>query len=344
VVVGTNGTRLTDARIESLMEAGVQGVAVSVDSLGPTYHDRFRHGNGALSDTLAAVERLGRHGLDFIVQTSLTRGNRDELTALVAWSAEMGAVAFNLYFLVPTGRGEGWKGSHPGENEEVLGSCSTLEARYRGRMMVRSKCQPQLMRHAHAEGDPASPLLNYGPAVPLRRPVLPHHPRGEGHALPLHAAVAGDLSKPALRHVWRDSPVFRRSAKARWAGSAGAAPTARCAADAGPAPTPSRATSWPRPPAPTSPTGSSPRAAPATRDLRRPAPRARPALDRRSPKARVARIPSFVRGVVTERVERFARSAGAERSTRRSWPRCAEEMPVDFSRRLPFFLRRGGEA
>ena len=42
VVVGTNGTRLTDARIRSLMDAGVKGVAVSVDSLEERYHDRFR--------------------------------------------------------------------------------------------------------------------------------------------------------------------------------------------------------------------------------------------------------------------------------------------------------------
>jgi AdoMet-dependent heme synthase len=44
VVVGTNGIGLTDGRIGSLKTAGVQGVAVSVDSLTPAYRDRFRHG------------------------------------------------------------------------------------------------------------------------------------------------------------------------------------------------------------------------------------------------------------------------------------------------------------
>ena len=41
VVVGTNGTRLTGERIDSLLEAGVKGVAVSIDSLRPEYHDRY---------------------------------------------------------------------------------------------------------------------------------------------------------------------------------------------------------------------------------------------------------------------------------------------------------------
>lgn len=58
VVVGTNGTRLTAPRIDSLKEAGVRGVAVSVDSLRPSYHDRFRRGAGSLEETLEAVERL----------------------------------------------------------------------------------------------------------------------------------------------------------------------------------------------------------------------------------------------------------------------------------------------
>ena len=88
VVVGTNGIGLTDERIISLKAAGIQGVAVSVDSLNPAYHDRFRHGMGALEQTLAAIDRLARHKLDFIIQTTVTRGNRTELAALVDWAAE----------------------------------------------------------------------------------------------------------------------------------------------------------------------------------------------------------------------------------------------------------------
>ena len=84
VVVGTNGTLLTDDRIEELQAAGVSGIAVSIESLNPAYHDRFRHGHGSLDATLQAVERLVRHRLDFIVQTTLTKGNRDELPHLVA--------------------------------------------------------------------------------------------------------------------------------------------------------------------------------------------------------------------------------------------------------------------
>ena len=43
VVVGTNGTGLTEKRIGSLKDAGVTGVAVSVDSMVPERHNTFRH-------------------------------------------------------------------------------------------------------------------------------------------------------------------------------------------------------------------------------------------------------------------------------------------------------------
>src|SRR3989449_8261526 len=93
VVVGTNGTLLTDERITALKAAGVRGVAVSVDSLRPAYHDNFRHGRGSLAETQRALARLTRQRLDFIIQSTVTNGNRAELGALVAWAAAQGAAS-----------------------------------------------------------------------------------------------------------------------------------------------------------------------------------------------------------------------------------------------------------
>jgi len=205
--VGTNGIGLTNERIESLKGAGVRGVAVSIDSLNPTYHDRFRHGTGALSATLSAVTRLRQQGLDFIVQTSLTRGNRYEFPELVAWAAENGAVSFNLYFLVPTGRGERMEGLSPSENEEVLADLVELERVYRGRMMVRSKCQPQLMRHVIEAGG-ESPLLNYATRCPCGVQYCRITPEGKLTPCPYMPAVAGDLTRESFGDVWRESSLF----------------------------------------------------------------------------------------------------------------------------------------
>ncbi|MBI4545429.1 MAG: radical SAM protein [Gemmatimonadetes bacterium] len=220
VVVGTNGTRLTDERIGSLQSAGVSGVALSVDSLDASYHDRFRHGHGALVDTLAAVERLQRQGLDFIIQTTVTRGNRRELSALAGWAAERGAVAFNVYFLVATGRGAGMRGLEPRENDEVLVELLALEQEYRGRMMVRSKCQPQIMRHAYqAAAD--SPLLNYETRCPCGVQYCRITPEGKLTPCPYLPAVAGDLRRQSFAEVWTGSALFRALREGELGGKCG---------------------------------------------------------------------------------------------------------------------------
>ena len=340
VVVGTNGTGLTEGRIASLQEAGVTGVAVSVDSLSGRYHDRFRHGGGAHRDTLAAVERLRDARLDFIVQTTVTRGNRDEVAELAAWAAQAGAVCFNLYFLVETGRGEGMGGLAPEENEAVLAELVELGKRFRGRMMVRSKCQPQIMRHVHRD-DPDSPLLHYATRCPCGVQYCRITPEGKVTPCPYLPKVAGDLREQSFVEVWRGSEVFRAlrqgelegrcgrceyravcgGCRARaWAGSENLLATDEsCAYQPEPGAdlvTPPRATY-----------GQAAEAELAWSD---------DAL------ARVERIPSFVRGVVTKRVETYARREGHSRVTVELLDAIRAEMPVDFSKRLPFFAR-GGE-
>jgi hypothetical protein len=56
------------------------------------------------------------------------------------------------------------------------------------------------------------------------------------------------------------------------------------------------------------------------------------------------RIPSFVRGVVSERIEKFARERGYQVIDLEVMAEVRREMPVDFSKRLPFFLGKEGNA
>lgn len=342
VVVGTNGTRLTSARIGSLKAAGVTGVAVSVDSLDPEYHDRFRHGTGALADTLAAVDRLVEHELDFVIQTSLTRGNRRELVHLAAWAADRGAVSFNVYFLVPTGRAKQMEGLSAAENEDVLRELMTLEADHRGRMMVRSKCQPQLMRHV-ALGDPDSPLLNYATRCPCGLQYCRITPEGKVTPCPYTPVVAGDLRESSFREIWDGSPVFRSLRTGTLGGKCGRCEfrevcggcRARAHAQTGDLLGPDESCAYDPPdgrpvvrPRPAVTYG-----AKAVRTLRWSA----------EAEARIDRIPSFVRGVVVNRVEEFARQKGYETVDLDLMAEARRQMPVDFSRRLPFFLRNGGK-
>lgn len=340
VVVGTNGTRLTEERIASLKRAGVRGVAISVDSLDARYHDRFRHGSGALADTLAAVDRLNASRLDFLVQTTVTRGNRTELPAIAAWAAERGAVAFNVYFLVETGRAASMPGMTPQENEEVLAELVALEGMYRGRMMIRSKCQPQIMRHVLAgEGD--SPMRNYATRCPCGVQYCRITPDGKVTPCPYLPVPAGDLRVQSFEEVWRDSPVLQVLRAGSPAGKCGRCEyrqvcggcRARAYANSGELLAEDASCAY-------EPTGDVALiAAPV-------AVRYGDGAQSNMPwdpdaEERMQRVPSFVRGVVMARIEAYARARGHERIAVELIDEVRRSMPVDFAKRRPFFL--GGE-
>src|SRR5438067_10633002 len=220
VVVGTNGTLLSDDRIATLKQAGVQGLAVSVDSLRPSYHDNFRHGRGALADVQAALARLSAARLDFIVQTTVTRGNRAELERLVDWSAEQGAVSFNCYFLVSTGRGAALTDLAPADYEAVLADLARWERAYRGRMLVRAKCAPHFMRQVR-QTDPDSPVLSYQTRCPCGTQYCRITPDGKLTPCPYLPEVAGDLRTQSFADLWRSAPLFRRLREGALGGKCG---------------------------------------------------------------------------------------------------------------------------
>ncbi|HEX9691478.1 MAG TPA: radical SAM protein [Gemmatimonadales bacterium] len=338
VVVGTNGTLLTDARIDALTDAGVSGVAVSVESLDPRYHDRFRRGHGSLHDTLAAIDRLVEHRLDFVIQTTLTKGNRDELTRLVDWAAARGAVSFNAYFVVSTGRGAGMHELSPDDYEALLSELVDHHVRHLGRMMVRAKCAPHFMRLVH-QRSPDSPILNYETRCPCGVQYCRVTPDGKLTACPYLPAPAGDLRKQPFAVVWREAALLQALRSQALGGKCGTCEyrkmcggcRARAYAVAG------------------DPLAADPSCAyepdPRTPVIDRPDTVTYGAVPSRSlrwsaeAEERMRRIPSFVRGVVIDRVEQFARRHGHDEVTSDLLREVRRAMPVDFSKRAPFFLQ-----
>jgi radical SAM protein with 4Fe4S-binding SPASM domain len=339
VVVGTNGIGLTTERILSLKAAGVQGVAISIDSLDPVYHDRFRHGAGALAQTLAAVDRLREHRLDFIVQTTVTRGNKRELAALADWAAEAGAVSLNVYFLVETGRAEGMSGLSPSENETVLAELLELGDRFQGRMMVRSKCQPQIMRHVY-QADSDSSLRNYGTRCPCGVQYCRITPDGKVTPCPYLPEVAGDLRESTFSDIWYKSDLFGRIRTGSLGGKCGRCEyrevcggcRARAFAGSGDVLGADESCAY-------EPTGwQEAIRPPETATYGAPAMAASLGWTPGA-QARMKKIPSFVRAVVMERMEAFARETGRDLITEDMLDEVRTHMPVDFSKRRPFFLR-----
>jgi radical SAM protein with 4Fe4S-binding SPASM domain len=162
-------------------------------------------------------------------------------------------------------------------------------------------------------------------------------PEGNVTPCPYMPVVAGDLRTRSFAEIWRESPVFRRIRGGELGGKCGGCEyrgicggcRARAfantgdfmAADDSCAFEPSGLEAMIEPPRAVT------YGAEATTGLVW-APEA---------SARLERIPSFVRGVVAARVEEFARARGYTRVTAEVMAEVRSSLPIDFSKKLPFF-------
>lgn len=214
VVVGTNGLLLTPERLAALRDAGVEGVALSLDSLTAEVHDAFRGRRGAWAATLASIENLKTTGFPFVLQTTLSRVNRGELGRLVSFAAEARARAHNLYFLVPSGRGHAFGSDFsPDEYEALLAEIRSLqEGLADGRLLLGVKCAPHYQRLLRQES-PGSPYRRGfadGGACPAGTHYLGIRPNGDVTPCPYLPVYGGNLRDRPLAAIWRGSEAFRR--------------------------------------------------------------------------------------------------------------------------------------
>ena len=214
VVVGTNGVRITENVARRLAEAGARGLSLSLDALDPDRHDRFRKVRGAWRNTVEGAEILNRTGLPFIVQTTAGSHNLGELDAIADFAHDrLAAKVWNLYFLVPTGRGQFVSDITPAQYDEVLASLYRIQRKYDRRMLVNAKCAPHYiktvlenaggrstrLRAGHGwpslAGRPDQDLLRRGRRVPGGDALHGDTAERGCHPLPLPPGLRGDSSQ-----------------------------------------------------------------------------------------------------------------------------------------------------
>jgi radical SAM protein with 4Fe4S-binding SPASM domain len=214
VVVGTNGVKITEPLARLLSREGVRGLALSLDALDAARHDGFRRVRGAWANTVAGTRILSQVGLPFIVQTTVGAHNRDELSAIADFAHdELGAKVWNLYFLVPTGRGQFVSDLERADYDQVLRALGAIQRRFAGRMVVNAKCAPHSIRELLAE-DPSSPLLRTFSGGAGGCPAGTHYmgirPNGDVTPCPYLPVFGGNLRRESLADIWRESEVFTR--------------------------------------------------------------------------------------------------------------------------------------
>src|SRR5262245_53607662 len=213
VVVGTNGVRVSENVAKRLADAGGRGLSLSLDALDPDRHDRFRKVRGAWQNTVTGAEILHRTGLPFIVQTTVGSHNLDELEAIADFAFErLAAKVWNLYFLVPTGRGQFVSDISPAEYDAVLVSLARIQRKYERRMLVNAKCAPHFVKTALAQPDGDGPAIRTWSGGAGGCPAGTHYmgirPNGDVTPCPYLPVFAGTLRRSSLAELWTTSELF----------------------------------------------------------------------------------------------------------------------------------------
>jgi radical SAM protein with 4Fe4S-binding SPASM domain len=215
VVVGTNGVSITENLARRLAEAGARGLSLSLDALDPDRHDRFRNVRGAWRNTVEGAQILNRTGLPFIVQTTVGSHNLEELEAIADFADDrLAAKVWNLYFLVPTGRGQFVSDITPAQYDEVLASLYRIQRKYDRRMLVNAKCAPHYIKTvlenvAGAETDPQIRTYSGGAGgCPAGTHYMGIRPNGDVTPCPYLPVFAGTLRSSTLADLWTSSELF----------------------------------------------------------------------------------------------------------------------------------------
>ncbi len=97
---------VTREALARLREAGVDHIAFSLDGSTPEVHDGFRQIPGTFDATVRAVKDAREAGMTVRLLTTVSVHNRWDLPRVARLVEDLGAVVWNLFFLVPTGRGK----------------------------------------------------------------------------------------------------------------------------------------------------------------------------------------------------------------------------------------------
>lgn len=216
-VFGTNGTLIDTKEATRLKNAGAAAMGISLDSVDPEKHDRFRGVKGAWQKAVDGMAACRGAGLPFQVHTTVVDWNFDEIEDITDFAVNVGAVAHHIFFLVPTGRGADIAGeSLRAEKYEVLLK-RIMFKQSRVKIELKPTCAPQFMRIARQMG--VDTRFSRGCLAGIAYCII--SPVGNVQPCAYLDIVAGNVRTTPFSGIWRDNPVFNRLRTMEYGGGCG---------------------------------------------------------------------------------------------------------------------------
>ena len=161
MVMAVNGTLLTPEIAAKLVNSGIQRLSISLDGSDAESHDRFRGQKDAFDGALRGMEAAKKAGLEFQINTTVTRTNLPDMEKIYRLAVELGAVAHHIFLLVPTGRGRALTGEiiTAEEYEEVLNWFA--DKKYQAELELKATCAPHFYRVIRQKAKARGEKLTY---------------------------------------------------------------------------------------------------------------------------------------------------------------------------------------
>lgn len=217
LVMAVNGTLVDETMARKMQDAGIQRMSVSIDGATAESHDRFRQVPGAFEGALRGIRIAKKVGLEFQINTTITRHNSQELPAILDLAIDLGAAAHHIFLLVPTGRGKQLIDQQIAaqEYEEIL--TWFYDQKAQSPLHLKATCAPQFYRilrqKARKEGKNVT-YQNFGLDATTRGCLggvsfcfISHV--GQVQPCGYLELNCGNIRENTLEQIWTNSRIFR---------------------------------------------------------------------------------------------------------------------------------------
>lgn len=217
--LATNGVLVTREVCNRIKEARIKMVSLSLDGSTAGIHDNFRNQPGAFDGMVNAARLFRENGIDFLVNSSFTKRNQDDVKNVYRLAKELGATAWYMFMIVPTGRGEDIMDEliPPDEYEEMLEWHYEME-KHEDAMLVRPTCAPHYYRvrlqknkESGEKVEQRNLKFSTGGSKGCLAGQLIALLDVDGNVLPCSyfPMSAGNIKEQSMKEIWEGSRLFK---------------------------------------------------------------------------------------------------------------------------------------
>jgi len=151
MTMAVNGSLITPDIALQMKESKIARVSISLDGVTENIHDSFRGMKGAFSMAMRGISILEEYDVPFQINTTIAAMNVFQADSFPAFINSLGAVAWHVFFLVPTGRGESLKPASIKEYKDMLDTF--YEVYKKSEIECKATCAPQFYRLLAEKGE-----------------------------------------------------------------------------------------------------------------------------------------------------------------------------------------------